>query len=38
MGQTFDVLVVGGGVAGLTAAAYACKHGLKTLLIEKPII
>jgi len=31
----FDVLVVGGGVAGSIAAKFAAKHGLKTLLIEK---
>jgi flavin-dependent dehydrogenase len=31
----YDLLVVGGGVAGSTAAKFAAKHGLKTLLIEK---
>ena len=31
----YDVLVVGGGVAGSVAAKFAAKHGLKTLLIEK---
>lgn len=31
----YDVLVVGGGVAGSIAAKFAAKHGLKTLLIEK---
>ena len=30
-----DVLVVGGGMAGLTAAAYLSKAGLKVLLCEK---
>jgi len=34
MGE-YDVLVVGGGVAGSIAAKYAAQHGLKTLLIEK---
>lgn len=33
--QKYDVVVVGGGVAGLTAAIYAAKAGKKTLLIEK---
>jgi phytoene dehydrogenase-like protein len=32
---TPDVLVVGGGMAGLTAAAYLSKAGLKVLLCEK---
>ena len=31
----FDVIVVGGGVAGLTAAAYLAKAGYSTLLCEK---
>jgi phytoene dehydrogenase-like protein len=31
----YDVIVVGGGVAGLTAAAYLCGSGLKTLVCEK---
>jgi flavin-dependent dehydrogenase len=31
----YDVLVVGGGVAGSIAARFAAKNGLKTLLIEK---
>ncbi|MEN6297586.1 MAG: NAD(P)/FAD-dependent oxidoreductase [Rectinema sp.] len=30
-----DALIVGGGMAGLTAAAYLCKAGLKTTLLEK---
>ena len=30
-----DVLIVGGGMAGLTAAAYLSKAGLKVLLCEK---
>ncbi|MGL4548522.1 FAD-binding protein [Eubacterium aggregans] len=29
------MIVVGGGIAGLTATAYACFHGKKTLLCEK---
>ena len=31
----FDVIIVGGGPSGLTSAIYACRAGLKTLLIEK---
>ncbi|MCJ7737585.1 MAG: FAD-dependent oxidoreductase, partial [Anaerolineae bacterium] len=31
----YDVIVVGGGVAGLTAAAYLTKAGHSTLLCEK---
>jgi phytoene dehydrogenase-like protein len=31
----FDVIVVGGGIAGLTAAAYLSKAGCNTLLCEK---
>jgi phytoene dehydrogenase-like protein len=33
--QTTDVLIVGGGMAGLTAAAYLTRAGLKVLLCEK---
>jgi phytoene dehydrogenase-like protein len=31
----YDVIVVGGGIAGLTASAYCAKENLNTLLIEK---
>ena len=33
--RTYDTVVVGGGIAGLTAAAYLSKKGQKVLLIEK---
>ncbi len=33
--ESFDVIVVGGGPAGATAAIYAKRSGLNTLLIEK---
>src|SRR3954468_19211190 len=34
-GQTFDVVVIGGGPAGLAAAVYASSEGLKTLVVER---
>jgi phytoene dehydrogenase-like protein len=33
--MAYDAIVVGGGIAGLTAAAYLSKSGLRTLLCEK---
>lgn len=33
--NTYDAVVVGGGIAGLTAAAYLARAGRKVLLIEK---
>lgn len=35
MDKTYDVIVVGGGLAGLTGAAYSCRAGYRTLLLEK---
>ncbi len=35
MAKEFDVVVVGGGAAGLTAGMYAARYGLKTALIEQ---
>ncbi|MFA6801547.1 MAG: oleate hydratase, partial [Acholeplasmataceae bacterium] len=31
----YDVIIVGGGIAGLTAAAYLTKDNKKVLLLEK---
>ncbi len=33
--QTYDVVIVGGGPAGLTAGIYAGRSGLKTVIVEK---
>lgn len=33
--DTYDVIVAGGGVSGLTAAITATEHGAKTVLFEK---
>jgi phytoene dehydrogenase-like protein len=35
MNMKYDAIVVGAGVAGLTASAYLSKSGFKTLLLEK---
>ncbi len=35
--QSYDVIVVGGGVAGVSAAVAASRKGAKTLIIEKQI-
>ena len=31
----YDAIIVGGGIAGLTSAAYLCKNGYKVMLCEK---
>jgi phytoene dehydrogenase-like protein len=33
--REYDAIVVGGGLAGLTSAAYLCRYGYRTLLLEK---
>jgi len=35
MNMEYDAIVVGGGIAGLTSAAYLCRYGYRTLLLEK---
>lgn len=35
MSDDYDVIILGGGAAGLSAALYTCRAMLKTLLIEK---
>jgi thioredoxin reductase (NADPH) len=37
-GPLFDLIIIGGGPAGLTAALYAGRARLKTLLIEKALL
>jgi len=33
-GESYDVVILGGGPAGLTAGLYTARHGLKTLILE----
>ena len=35
MTSEYEAIVVGAGAAGLTAAAYLCRAGIGTLLLEK---
>lgn len=35
MGGIYDVVIIGGGPSGLTAALYACRARMKTILVEK---
>jgi thioredoxin reductase (NADPH) len=35
--QAYDLLIIGGGIAGMTAAIYATRSNLKTLVIEQEI-
>lgn len=35
IGDAYDTIIVGGGIAGLTATAYLAREGQKVLLIEK---
>jgi len=33
--EEYDLIIIGGGIAGLTAGIYACRSGLNTVLLEK---
>ncbi len=33
--EIYDVIIIGGGAAGLTAGIYSCRAGLKTLMLER---
>lgn len=33
--EMYDVIIIGGGAAGLTAGLYTCRFGLKTVMLEK---
>ena len=35
MDQQYDVIIIGAGPAGITAAVYASRAGLKTAMLEK---
>ena len=35
MGKAYDIIIIGGGPAALTAGLYTCRAGLTTLLLEK---
>ncbi len=37
-GSSFDVIIIGGGPAGLTCGVYCGRSGLKTLLIERALL
>ena len=38
MSRIYDVIIIGGGPAGLTAALYTSRNKLSTLIIEKGLI
>lgn len=37
MSKDYDLIIIGGGIAGMTAAIYAARANVKTLLLEKSV-
>lgn len=37
MGNNYDLIIIGGGIAGMTAAIYAARANINTLLLEKSV-
>ncbi len=37
MGKNYDLIIIGGGIAGMTAAIYAARANINTLLLEKSV-
>ncbi len=38
MSDNYDIVIIGGGPAGMTAAMYAARAGMRTLIIEKALV
>ena len=37
MKKVYDIVIIGGGTAGMTAAIYGCRSGKKVLIIERSV-
>ena len=37
MGNSYDLIIIGGGIAGMTAAIYAARANINTLILEKSV-